>query len=135
MQRPERSIYWRTKELRQSDGLGSGVAGRNFVAGDDRQLSGRDGGQVVGQSFERACDGSAIDRRGFCDAGRGHLLHDVHRQCEKHRSGRRRTAVVKSATNQDRDLICTLNLLRPFDRRPRDRDEVSEQQRVSDRMP
>jgi hypothetical protein len=28
-----------------------------------------------------------------------------------------------------------LNLLRPFSRRPRDRDEIPEQQRVGDRMP
>ena len=89
---------------------------------------------MVGQSVERASNGGAIDRGGFADAGGSHLLHDVHRQCEKHRSGRRRIAVMKSAPDQDWDLVCVLNLLRPFDRRPRDRDKISEQQRVGDRM-
>jgi hypothetical protein len=90
---------------------------------------------MVGQSVERAGDGGAIDRRDFGDAGGGHLLHDVNRQCEKHRSGRRRIAVLEGAADQDRDLICVLNLLRQFSRRPRDRDEIPEQQRVGDRMP
>ena len=66
---------------------------------------------------------------------RGDLLHDVHRQCDEHRSGRRRIAVMERAADQDRDLVGVLNLLRPFDRRPRDPDEVAEQHRVSDGVP
>jgi hypothetical protein len=135
VQRPGRSIDRRAEGLSQTDGLGSGVAGRDLVAGNDGQLSGRNGGEIVGQTVEGACDRGPVDRGGFGDAGGRHFLHDVHRQCEKHRSGRRRIAVVEGPANQDRDLVCVLNLLRPFDRRPRDSDEIPEQERVGDGVP
>ena len=69
MQWPGRSVDRRAERLGQVDGLGSGVAGRNLVAGDNRQLSRRKGGEMVGQPVERAGDCDAVDRRGFGDAG------------------------------------------------------------------
>jgi len=135
VQRPGRSVDRRAKRLGQTDGLGSGVAGRNLVAGNNRQLSRRNGGEIVGQSVERAGNCGAVDRGGFSDADGGHLLHDIHRQREKHWSGRRCITVMEGAAHQNRELVCVLYFLRPFDRRPRYPEEVPEQKRVSDGVP
>jgi hypothetical protein len=89
---------------------------------------GRPGGQ-------RACNRGAVDRGDFSDADGGHLLHDIHRQREKHWSGRRRAAVMEGTADQNRELVCVLHLLRPFDRRPRYTDEIPEQKTVGDGVP
>jgi hypothetical protein len=48
VQRAGRSVDQRTERLGQADGLGSGVASRNLVAGNNCQLSRRNGGEMVG---------------------------------------------------------------------------------------
>jgi hypothetical protein len=39
---------------------------------------------------------------------------------------------MERAVHQNRDLVRVLNLLRPFDRRPCDRHEIPEQERIGD---
>jgi hypothetical protein len=42
---------------------------------------------------------------------------------------------MEGTADQNRELVCVLHLLRPFDRRPRYTDEIPEQKRVGDGVP
>jgi hypothetical protein len=130
--RPGRPVDWCAQGVGEKDGLRGGVARRNLVAGNNRKLPRRDGGEMVGEAIQRARDRGAVDGGDLTDAGGRQLLHNIHWQRQEHRSGRRGLAVMEGATDQNGDLVGMRHLPRPLHRRGRDADEISIQEGVGE---
>jgi hypothetical protein len=124
----------RAQSLRQRHDLVGGIAGVDLVARDDREAARRDPGQMRGQTIERAGDRAAVDLRRLANTDRAHLLHHVHRQGQEHWAGGGGVGVVEGAAHQHGQLVGVRDLLCPFHRRPGEGHQVTEEQRIGDRV-